>query len=81
MPAKRKKQAARFPGGSAPFGYVIKQAGGAAVLVEHPKRKPAIEAMRALRLDGKSYRRIAEHVAEAYGLTISHEGVRRLIAA
>ena len=67
----------RYLGGKAPFGYRV---GGDGTLEEVPGEQRAIAAMLRLRKRGAALRRIASEVSERYGMKVSHEAVRRVLA-
>lgn len=73
---KDQKERGRYLGGDVPWGYVVAEG----ALVESPDRAPAIDAMRTLRGQGMSLRRVAEEMRRR-GVPISHEKVRQAIAA
>jgi putative DNA-invertase from lambdoid prophage Rac len=67
----------RFLGGFKPFGYRVTDEGE---LVEDPDEQAAIKRMVAMRKRKKTLREIQAAVA-AKGHHLSHEGIRKLIAA
>lgn len=66
-------------GGSAPFGYVVEGRGHEARLVEDPTQQKALVVARELRATGASYRSIALQVRERFGVTVSHESLRKAL--
>lgn len=66
-------------GGSAPFGYVVEGRGHEARLVEDPTQQEALVVARELRAAGASYRSIAIQVRERFGVTVSHESLRKAL--
>jgi DNA invertase Pin-like site-specific DNA recombinase len=74
--AKRQMRAeGRLQGGKRPFGYRVSADG---TLREDPREIPALAAIRELRNRGKSYRAIAQTLAED-GITVDHTTVRRIL--
>jgi DNA invertase Pin-like site-specific DNA recombinase len=67
-------------GGSAPFGYRVVGAGRAARLEPVEELQPAIKDILELRASGHSLRAIARHIEVGYGVKVSHEAVRRVVA-
>jgi DNA invertase Pin-like site-specific DNA recombinase len=67
-------------GGSAPFGYRVEGTGKAARLVADQEQQRAITEARELHSQGHSLRAIAQHIRVAYGASISHEAVRRIVS-
>ena len=61
--------------GQIPFGYSVNNK----MLVENPKRKPAIKCIKELHEMGKSSRFIATTIQSDYKITISHATVNKLI--
>jgi DNA invertase Pin-like site-specific DNA recombinase len=66
-------------GSTAPFGFRIQGSGADAVLVEDPDEQAAIRAMWDLRAEN-SLRKVAEEIRRRFGIQISHEGVRLVLA-
>lgn len=66
-------------GSTAPFGFRIQGSGADAVLVEDPDEQAAIRAMWDLRQEN-SLRKVAEEIRRRFGIEISHEGVRLVLA-
>lgn len=67
----------RFLGGKRPpFGWRATEAGG---LTEDPVEQVALVTMRAARADGHGYRAIAEAVAEATGIALHPQQVKRIL--
>jgi putative DNA-invertase from lambdoid prophage Rac len=66
-------------GGTAPFGYQVVGHGKEARLEPVEDQQFAIRDAKALHAEGHSLRKIADHIRVAYGLSISHEAVRRII--
>ena len=74
--AKRQMRAeGRLQGGKRPFGYRVDANGK---LHEDPREIPALSAMRELRAAGKSYRAIAQALAED-GITVDHTTIRNIL--
>jgi DNA invertase Pin-like site-specific DNA recombinase len=70
--AKRhQRRTGLYLGGDRPFGWEI---GADGVLIER-----ALAEMRAHRSQGMSYRAISEHMRTEFGLSISHQGVKRTL--
>jgi DNA invertase Pin-like site-specific DNA recombinase len=67
-------------GGTAPFGYRVQGQGRAARLEPVEEEQAAIKDMVDLHREGHSLRAIAKHVEAGYGLRVSHEAVRRIVA-
>jgi DNA invertase Pin-like site-specific DNA recombinase len=72
---QRRRQ--RYLGGIVPFGWRVGPEGD---LVEIPEQQTAIKKARALRAKGLSLRVISAALAEQ-GIRLSHEGVKRIVAA
>jgi putative DNA-invertase from lambdoid prophage Rac len=72
---QRRRQ--RYLGGIVPFGWRVDPEGA---LIEVPEQQAAIKRARALRRKGMSLRAISAALAEL-GIQLSHEGVKRIIAA
>jgi DNA invertase Pin-like site-specific DNA recombinase len=66
-------------GGSAPFGYRVQGTGKDARLIPEPQQQAAIQTILALK-GRASLRKIAATVHQRYGVSVSHEAVRRLVA-
>jgi DNA invertase Pin-like site-specific DNA recombinase len=76
--AKRHQQrAGKYLGGERPFGWQIGQDGA---LFEDQREQSCLIEMRVLRSDGASYRAISKHIYDAFGISISHQGVKRALA-
>lgn len=76
--AKRKrKQAGKYLGGPVPYGWRIDDAGR---LVQNSEEQRVIREMRQMREDRWSFRAISGKLLERYGLSLSHEGIRRILA-
>jgi DNA invertase Pin-like site-specific DNA recombinase len=74
--AKRQMRAeGRSQGGKRPFGYQVDADGK---LRADPREMPALAAMRELRSAGKSYRAIAQTLAED-GITVDYTTVRNIL--
>jgi hypothetical protein len=63
--------------GAVPFGWSVAKDGS---MVEHKQHQEMILLMVEARHDGRSYRAIAETL-RGRGVTLSHEGVRKILAA
>jgi putative DNA-invertase from lambdoid prophage Rac len=75
--AKRhQRRTGQYLGGDRPFGWEI---GADGVLIEKEDEQRALAEMRALRSQGMSYRAISEHMRTEFGLSISHQGVKRAL--
>lgn len=76
--ATKRAQKARgeYLGGKPPFGWKVRGTD----LVPVPEEQAALARMRALRADGASLRGIADAMA-ADGIRLSHEGVKKILAA
>jgi putative DNA-invertase from lambdoid prophage Rac len=71
------RQRGRYLGGTVPFGY---RQGDGGELIEDPAQQKAIATMRRLRAQGLALRAVAEKLTEA-GMPISHQGVKKVLAA
>jgi DNA invertase Pin-like site-specific DNA recombinase len=75
----------RFLGGTrAPFGYTAQPDDGdakGADLVEDLAEQEALATMRRLRAEGRGYQAIATAVAEAHGITLHRQQVKRILEA
>jgi putative DNA-invertase from lambdoid prophage Rac len=67
----------RYLGGIVPFGWSV---GSDGELVEVPEQQAAIKQARKLRAKGLSLRAISAALAKS-GVQLSHEGVKRIVAA
>ena len=76
---KAKKAKGGHIGGQRPFGYHVEGVGKNASLVPVPEEQAAIVAMRKMRADGASLRKIAEEI-QKLGFAISHETVGKVLA-
>jgi hypothetical protein len=65
-------------GGVVPFGWYLANDG---TLVEHRLHQELILQMIEARHNGRSYRTIAEALRQKWSVTLSHEGVRKILAA
>ena len=75
--AKRhQRRTGQFLGGDRPFGWRV---GGHGVLIEDENEQRALAEIRRLRSEGMSYRTISEHMRTEFGLSISHQGVKRVV--
>ncbi len=75
--AKRhQRRTGQYLGGDRPFGWEI---GGDGVLIEKEDEQRALAEMRTLRAAGMSYRTISEHMRTEFGISISHQGVKRAL--
>ncbi len=76
--AKRlRKRQGKYVGGPVPFGWRV---GADGALGRDEQQQRVIAAMRGWREAGRSYREIAALLAEDWGVKLSHEGVRRILA-
>jgi DNA invertase Pin-like site-specific DNA recombinase len=76
--AKReRRQAGRYLGGPVPFGWLVD---GKGRLVQYSEQQRVIREMKQMREDRWSYRAISGKLQERYGLSLSHEGIRRILA-
>ena len=76
--AKRKsKRQGRYIGGPVPFGWRVDDKG---FLRQHPDQQRVIEAIREMRGAGHSFREIAGRLGDEQGISLSHEGVRRILS-
>ncbi len=73
--AKRKKEG-KYLGGPVPFGWKVGEDGR---LEQDPEQQELIEEMVRLKADRWSYRDIAKKMQNGKGLTLSHEGIRRIL--
>jgi putative DNA-invertase from lambdoid prophage Rac len=75
--AKRhQRRTGQYLGGDRPFGWQIGEDGG---LVPDENEQRALAAMRELRQLGASYRAISERMRTEFGISISHQGVKRVL--
>jgi len=75
--AKRhQRRSGQYLGGDRPFGWEIGEDG---VLVEKEDEQRALAEMQALRSQGRSYRAISEHMRTEFGISLSHQGVKRAL--
>jgi putative DNA-invertase from lambdoid prophage Rac len=75
--AKRhQRRTGQYLGGDRPFGWEIGENG---TLVEKEDEQRALAEMQALRSQGMSYRAISERMRTEFGLSISHQGVKRAL--
>ena len=58
------------------FGWEI---GADGVLIEKEDEQRALAEMQALRARGMSYRAISEHMRTEFGISLSHQGVKRAL--
>jgi DNA invertase Pin-like site-specific DNA recombinase len=73
--AVRRAQKKRVSG-SVPFGYAMDNVG---YLLEHPEQQKAIERMRQLRAEKKSFRGIATEIRHEFNLSVSPFGIQRIV--
>lgn len=69
------KEQGKYLGGPVPFGWEVD---GEGFLSPHEGQQRVIEAMIGLRHDRWSYREISRKLQQEYGVSLSHEGVRRM---
>jgi putative DNA-invertase from lambdoid prophage Rac len=75
--AKRhQRRTGQYLGGDRPFGWRI---GDNGALIEDENEQRALAEMRTLRAAGASYRAISERIRTDFGLSISHQGVKRAL--
>lgn len=74
---KSRRLQGKYLGGPVPFGWLVNDAG---VLEEDPQQQEVIERIRSMREDRRSYREIAATLHDSIGLSLSHEGIRRILA-
>ena len=74
----RLREAGKFQGGKVEFGLKLNADG---TVTKDPAAQEALELMRTLRKEGNSYREISEAIHKKFSkkLSISHEGVRRIL--
>ncbi len=76
--AKRKsRRQGRYIGGPVPFGWRVDANG---FLRQHPDQQRVIEDIREMRAAGHSFREIAGRLGDEQGISLSHEGVRRILS-
>jgi DNA invertase Pin-like site-specific DNA recombinase len=77
--ATKRAQKARgeYLGGRPPFGWCVGEGGA---LVVDPEQQQALERMQEMRADGASLRAIAATLT-GEGVQVSHEGVKKILAA
>jgi len=71
------KNQGRYLGGPVAFGYQVNEDGG---LIEHQQEQKIIKKIVKMRRQNCSYRDIARILAEKHEISLSHEGVRKIIA-
>jgi site-specific DNA recombinase len=75
--AKRhQRRSGQYLGGDRPFGWDIGEDG---VLVAKEDEQRPLAEIQALRLWGMSYRAIAKHMRTEFGISLSHQGVKRAL--
>ena len=75
--AKRhQKHAGQYLGGDRPFGWQIDEDG---TLIKKEDEQRALAEMQALRSRGMSYRAISAHMHVEFGISLSHQGVKRAL--
>jgi DNA invertase Pin-like site-specific DNA recombinase len=75
--AKRhQRRTGQYLGGDRPFGWEI---GADGVLIEKEDEQRALAEMQALRARSMSYRAISEHMRTEFGISLSHQGVKRAL--
>jgi DNA invertase Pin-like site-specific DNA recombinase len=74
----RLRDEGKFQGGKVEFGFKLNSDG---TLSEEPDAQEALKLMHTLRKEGQSYRAISEAIQKKYRgkLSISHEGIRRIL--
>ena len=74
---RAQKERGEYLGGKPPFGWRSTPGGG--LVVDHQQQQ-ALSRMRALRAGGASLRAVAARLT-AEGTPVSHEGVKKILAA
>ena len=74
---RHQKKEGKYLGGPVPFGWRVE----GEYLVQDQKQQQIIQDIMQLRLDRWSYRDIAGKLKEGYGIQLSHEGIRRILAS
>ena len=75
--AKRhQKHAGQYLGGDRPFGWQIDEDG---TLIKKEDEQRALAEMQAVRSRGMSYRAISAHMRAEFGISLSHQGVKRAL--
>lgn len=74
---KYRKQAGKYLGGPVPFGWRVD---GDGRLMQNPEQQRVIREMKQMRNDRWSFRAISGKLRERHGLSLSHEGIRRILA-
>ncbi|MBE0583045.1 MAG: recombinase family protein [Desulfofustis sp.] len=73
---RRDKRQGRHIGGPVPFGWQVDQQG---FLRQHPGQQRVIETIEGLRGAGLSFREIAGRLKDELEISLSHEGIRRIL--
>ncbi len=75
---KQQKKEGKYLGGPVPFGW---QVGSDGLFKQHVKQQKIIAKMKQLRKDRWSYRDISKKLWQEHQVKLSHEGVRKTLAA
>ena len=73
---RARKKEGRYLGGPVPFGWQIDEQG---FFRQDREQQAIISKIKTMRQDRWSYRDIAVKLKENHGITLSHEGIRRLL--
>ncbi len=71
-----KKRQGKYLGGPVPFGWKIDEQG---FFIKDQQQQMIIEEIKVLRDDRWSYRDISKKLRENHGISLSHEGIRRIL--
>jgi len=74
---RHQRKEGKYTGGPVPFGWKVE----GEYLVQNLDEQHIIQEIMQLRLDRWSYRDIAGKLKEGYGVQLSHEGIRRILAS
>lgn len=75
---RRNRRQGRYIGGPVPFGWRVDDNG---FLRQRPDQQRIIEAIKEMRGAGHSLREIAGRLGEEQGISLSHEGIRRILSS
>lgn len=74
---KHGKEQGKYLGGPVPFGWEVN---GEGVLVENEAQQHIIGEIETMRRERWSYREISAKLRDTFGIRLSHEGVRKILA-
>ncbi|MCB2218350.1 recombinase family protein [Desulfofustis glycolicus] len=75
---RRSRRQGRYIGGPVPFGWQVDDKG---FLRQRADQQRVIEAIKEMRGAGHSFREIAGRLGDEEGISLSHEGIRRILSA